>query len=101
MEKLREMVVKWSKSATEDFNDTVRYLEKNWSKKVVDKFVRSIRKEVSQLAIFPFAFPVTNQRKDVRRCVVSKINSIYYSIENDIVLILAIIDNRQSFSPYT
>ncbi|KAA6313189.1 hypothetical protein EZS27_036000 [termite gut metagenome] len=95
------MVVEWSDSATEDFDNTVRYLEDNWNDKVVGKFIRNIREEVIRIAVFPCAFPVTRRRKDVRRCVVSKINSIYYSLKENTVLILAIIDNRQRSSPYT
>ncbi|KAA6311085.1 hypothetical protein EZS27_037721 [termite gut metagenome] len=95
------MVVEWSDPATKDFDNTVRYLEENWNDKVVSKFVRDIRKEVSRLAVFPFAFPVTLRKKDVRRCVVSKTNSIYYSVKGNIILILAISDNRRGHSQYT
>ncbi|KAA6308361.1 hypothetical protein EZS27_039957 [termite gut metagenome] len=95
------MVVEWSDVAKDDLEQIIRYLENNWSVKVVNKFARNIDKEVDRLTLFPCAFPVTRRRKDVRRCVVSKINSIYYSIKENTILILAIIDNRQSSSPYT
>ncbi|KAA6331647.1 hypothetical protein EZS27_019766 [termite gut metagenome] len=88
------MVVEWSDPTTEDFDNIVRYLENNWNDKVVGKFIRNIREEILRLAVFPFAFPVTHRKKNVRRCVVSKTNSIYYSVKENIILIFAISDNR-------
>ncbi|KAA6306721.1 hypothetical protein EZS27_041616 [termite gut metagenome] len=95
------MVVEWSDVARDDLEKIIRYLENNWSTKVINKFSHNIDKEIDRLALFPCAFPVTRRRKDVRRCVVSKINSIYYSVKENTILILAIIDNRQSSSQYT
>ncbi|KAA6322061.1 hypothetical protein EZS27_028360 [termite gut metagenome] len=100
------MVVEWSDVAKDDLKQITRYLENNWSAKVVNKFARNMDKEVDRITLFPCAFPVVHRKKDVRscdvrRCVVSKINSIYYSVKENTILILAIIDNRQSSSPYT
>lgn len=59
-------------------------------------FVRAIDKELIRIKTFPYAFPVSLHKKGVRRCVVSPINTIYYTVNNKVIYIVAIYDNRRN-----
>jgi len=87
--------IEWSEQATRNFDDIVQLLSTSWNDKVVTNFVQSIDKELIHIKTFPYAFPATTQKEEVRRCVVSKINTIYYTVRKTTIYIVAICDNRR------
>ncbi len=87
--------IEWSVRAVNDFNQIIRYLSENWNKREIRKFVRQIDKNISSIRISPFTFPGTSYRPGLRRCVISKIHTLYYLIQDNTIYLIAIWDNRQ------
>ena len=87
--------IEWSDQARNNFNEIIKFLSAGWDKNVVKKFVRNIDKELIHIKTFPYGFPMSQYRDGVRRCVVSKINTIYYTVQEKTIYIIAIEDNRR------
>lgn len=85
----------WSKRAKADLKSIIDYLEDNWTEKELVKFSRMLEKQISIIQNQPNAFPATKD-KNVRRSVLSRQTTIYYTIFEDSVRIVALFDTRQS-----
>ncbi len=71
------------------------YLETEWSAKARHRFLDKVRKLVKVIEQYPRAFPATEHFFEARRCVVVPQVSVYYRIEDETIVILAILDNRR------
>jgi plasmid stabilization system protein ParE len=84
-----------SKRAINDLKNIGQYLTDNWSEKEIIKFHNSLDKAVTHIQRFPTGFPYTVKKKGIRRYVLSKRHSLYYTFEENTILITAVSDNRQ------
>ena len=85
----------WSPLSKQDFSLVPDYLSKHWENKVALKFIDVTDAMVRQISINPKQFPVIHKKMKIRKCVISKHNSLYYRERKDYVDILRIYDNRQ------
>ena len=85
----------WSELAENDFSAILEYLSNIWSIKVANKFIDILDMLISQIAKNPQQFPIINHKEKIRKCVISKHNSLYYRINENKIEILRIYDNRQ------
>jgi plasmid stabilization system protein ParE len=72
------------------------YLEKNWNEAVINQFLFRLVKDFNIISEFPHSFPVSNKRKQLRKCVLSKQHSLFYIVRKNKIHIVSIFDNRQS-----
>ena len=87
--------IEWSPRAKDELHETVNYLLQNWSEKTADMFLIRLDKLIDTIKRNPEAYPKTAARLGVRRCVVSKQNSLYYRVDEEKLVILTIFDSRQ------
>jgi len=87
--------IKWSEDSVEDLQNIIQYLSENWTEREIKRFVRDLERNISSIRIFPFAFQASYANPEIRRCVISKLNSIYYSIDEKVITILSIHCNRR------
>jgi len=88
-------LVLWSRLSENDFSNILDYLDKKLGQKVASDFVDLIENVVNQISINPRQFPVCYKRKRVRKCVLTKHNTIFYRDTKIHVEILRIYDTRQ------
>jgi len=86
----------WSPLAATDFENVLDYLNENWNEQVVLKFINEIEIIVSTIAKEPKQFPLVNKKLKVRKCVVTKHNTLFYKESKDIIAILCVFDTRQN-----
>jgi plasmid stabilization system protein ParE len=88
----------WTSSAKNDYFKILDYLNSNWGRKSARKFSETVTKQIELISRMPRLYPVTEARKDVRRCVVAKQVSLYYqeSKPNNEIIILCFFDNRRN-----
>jgi plasmid stabilization system protein ParE len=86
----------WSPLALTDFDNVLNYLTENWNEQVVLKFINEIEILVSNIAKEPKQFPLVNKKLRVRKCVVTKHNTLFYKESKDTIAILRIFDTRQN-----
>lgn len=85
----------WSDEANCNLDQIISYFENNWTEKEIKKFFAKLEKTLTLIAIRPHLFRLTNKRKNVRKCVMTKQTSIYYRPEKEEIFIVTLFDNRQ------
>lgn len=85
----------WSPLAEMDFITILEYLEKEWGKNVTEKFIEITSNSIKQITLNPKQFPIIHKKKKIRKCVLTKHNSLFYQSGNEIINILRIFDTRQ------
>ncbi|MCW3787743.1 type II toxin-antitoxin system RelE/ParE family toxin [Plebeiibacterium sediminum] len=86
----------WSPSSEKDFEDILDYLSRKWSKNVAYQFIIKTEILLNQIANNPKQFPIINKQLKVRKCVLTKHNSLYYKITTNHIEIIRIYDTRQN-----
>ncbi len=92
MSRKYEIVI--SERADNNLKRIFDYLELNWSIKVKNNFKKDLEKEVKYIRENPYIFPVSNVKDNVRRCLITKHNAMYYRILGNVVEIITIQDTR-------
>ncbi len=87
--------VNWSPLAEKDFVCILEYLQENWGDKVLGNFIEITNKMIGQITLNPRQFPTINKKLKVRKCVLTKHNSLFYKIGPQSINVLRIYDTRQ------
>jgi len=91
----------WSPLAEFDFANLLDYLDKNWERKVASNFIDLTENILNQISLNPKQFPICYKRKKVRKCVLTKHNTLFYRETRSRVEILRIYDSRQDSDTMT
>ena len=86
----------WSPSSENDIENIADYLFENWNAKTAIQFISLVDHLVDLIAKNPKQFPQININLKVRKCVITKHNSIYYRVSAKQIDILRIFDTRQN-----
>lgn len=84
----------WSSLAEKDFAGILDYLHSEWNQQVANNFIDLLDQSILQLQINPNLFPIIH-KKGIRRCVITKHNTLFYRINVNTVEILRLYDTRQ------
>jgi len=87
--------VVWSPLSESDFSKILEYLNENWDEKVTNQFIDLIENILEQISINPRQFPIIYKKEKIRKCVLTKHNSMFYRDSKNQVDILRIYDTRQ------
>lgn len=71
------------------------YLEEEWSEKVKQEYLEKLKRKLKQIGKNPTAYPLVEGLKDVRKCQVTKLNSLFYRFTDTEVEVITHFDNRQ------
>jgi plasmid stabilization system protein ParE len=85
----------WSPLSENDFANILTYINKNWGDKVASNFIDLTENILNQISINPKQFPIIYKRKKVRKCVLTKHNTLFYRDGKTNIEILRIYDTRQ------
>lgn len=85
----------WSRLASRDFENILQYLDHNWERRVSTAFIDVVEDNISFIKGNPLQFPLTNPKLGIRKCVLTKHNTLYYRQENSEIHLLRIFDSRQ------
>jgi plasmid stabilization system protein ParE len=88
--------IKWSSYADNDFAKLLEYLESKWNNKVCLDFIENLDYCIIQIQKNLELFPVFNNELQIRKCVVTKHNSIFYRETSARIEILRLYDTRQN-----
>lgn len=89
----REVIL--SKRAAEKLTALFGFLEKEWSIGAKRAFVLKLERALKVLTIFPNSFEVVSAKRGIRRCVITRQTTIYYTYTDTQVFIITVFDNRQ------
>lgn len=85
----------WSPLAKKDLNETLEYINNNWSFRAVNKFINRIDESIKLITDNYLLFPLISKEKNIRKCVVSKHISVYYRYKQGKIEIIRLFDSRQ------
>ena len=85
----------WSPSSERDFANILEYLNENWNEKVTNQFIDLTENILNQISGNPRQFPVIFKKEKIRKCVLTKHNSLFYRDSKTQINILRIFDTRQ------
>lgn len=95
-----QIIVK--KRFTNKVQKVLAYLEKEWSHKVAADFLIKIDRRFALLTKQPTIGKPSSKIKKIRGLLITRHNKLYYTIEDDKVIILNMYDTRMSLkkNPY-
>ncbi len=85
----------WSPLSEKDFALILDYLDKNWGQEVSINFINLTENSIELISINPRQFPFFHRRKKIRKCVLTKHNTLFYRDGKTNIEILRIYDTRQ------
>jgi plasmid stabilization system protein ParE len=86
----------WTEFALSELEKTITYLEENWTEKELMNLAYEIEKTLSLISHDPTLFQVSEIKKDVRRVLVAKLNTLYYRVNGESIEIISFFSNRQN-----
>ena len=86
----------WAPEAEKDFILILDYLDKNWGFWVATTFINKVDSHIGLIAKDPQLFPVINLDLQIRKCVITKQNTLFYRVKNNDVEIVRLFDTRQN-----
>src|SRR6056297_549132 len=89
----REII--WSPLAEQDLGNILEYLAEKWNQKVIIRFLHKIDITINQIAKVPNQYPIIKRKLQVRKCVVTKQNTLFYREIEKRIEILRLFDTRQ------
>ena len=90
-----EFKITISERAKINLESVIEYLKTNWSDKVLKDFLKKLQKKTDLLRTNPFMFANSDIKVEVRKCLITKHNAIYYRILKNEVEIITIHDTRK------
>ncbi len=85
----------WSPAAEKDFALVLEYLSTRWNKRIISRFINKLDDNIGLISQNPKLFPVINENLQIRKCVVTKQNTLFYREFNDNIEIIRLFDSRQ------
>ena len=85
----------WTDHALYELGKTVKHLEENWTEKELEKFSRELDHTLELISKNPELFPISKKKKNIRRAVVARFNTLYYRHNNESVEIISFFSSRQ------
>jgi N-acetyl-gamma-glutamylphosphate reductase len=93
MAEKRKLIIEYSKQSLINAKDIVAYLRSKFTEKEVNNFYKALNEFEKIISVYPTLYSESRKRK-IRRAVLSKVLSVFYSINKNKISIVAIFDNR-------
>ncbi len=87
--------IKWTRLAKDDYSEIVRYLYDTWGERSAEKFTDNLQASLKRLEEHPFIGKQDNFIYSIRELVLSKRHSLFYTVFDDIVLIMNIVNTAR------
>lgn len=85
----------WSEEALSNLEEILDYLNKRWTPKEINRFKNKLIKQLEIISGFPTIFPLSNYHPNLRKAVLSKQTTIFYKIQDNIIYLAYLFDNRK------
>lgn len=85
----------WSPKSEKDLEIILEYLSTEWDESVAQKFIDIVDVLLDQILINPKQFPLIHKKLTIRKCVITKHNTLFYRNRRGHIELLRIYDTRQ------
>ncbi len=86
----------WTDFALTELEKTIDYLQENWTEKELGVLFLKLEETLSLISQNPNLFQVSDEKKEIRRVVILKHNTLYYRCLKNQIEIISFFSNRQS-----
>ena len=90
----------WTDLAIEDFSENIYYLEKEWTEKEIEKFIKKTHEILDKLTRGNIKFKPTAY-KNVFQIMILKQITLFYEIEDNAIFLLRFWNNYKNPSKFT
>lgn len=74
--------VVWSPASEQDIDKILEYINSNWNSRLANLFINKVENCIHLITENPGMFPYINQSLGIRKCVITKQNSLFYRLTN-------------------
>ena len=85
----------WSPASEKDFQAILEYLNTQWNRNVILKFINKVDDTIRLISENSKLFPIINDDLKIRKCVISKQNTLFYREVHKNIEIVRLFDSRQ------
>jgi len=96
MPEKKRLSIEYSKHSLNSAAEIVSYLRNKFSQKEIDAFYQTLADFEKIISLYPTLYKQSNRMK-IRRAVLSKVLSVYYTSSESKISIIDIHDNRWDF----
>lgn len=89
------LAVEWTKRSLRNAQNIRVYLGSEFTSKEIHDFEDLLRHFEDTVSIFPKIYPASTKYPSLRRAVLHKLTSVFYTIRDNKIIVIAIQDNRQ------
>lgn len=82
--------------AKKDLEKIITYLTEFWDIQAASNFLNRFEQISSLIKSYPEIYPFVSKEKEIRKCILTKHNIIYFKLSGNTIQILAIFDTRQN-----
>ena len=86
----------WSEESLRNLEDILVYLETRWSEKEIAKFKKLLGRQIDLIISNPQLFPVSISHPDLRKAVLSRHITLYYTLHLKHIFIVYLFTNRMN-----
>lgn len=90
------MQVVLSKRAKIKLENLLDYLEKEWSLKSKNDFIKKLDRSIAQISRLPESCPESRVFKGLYKCVVTRQTTLYFRLNDRTIEIITLFDTRQN-----
>jgi plasmid stabilization system protein ParE len=87
--------VSWTNNAKAELEDTISYLEKSFPDSVIRRLVQKLEHILTLIADKLELYLSSQELPHIRRAVILKYNTMYYTVKDDEIIILSFFSNRK------
>ena len=87
--------IKWTKTATKNFDLIINYLIENWGEQVVRDFVSRTFSLLDLLSQHPELAPLQVKEKGIRGILITTHNKLFFRVKTRQLIVLKIFDTRK------
>jgi len=88
-----QYIIKWSEKAESDYFAIIDYLLDSWGRKSAKDFKNTVEHTIDLISKMPTLYPLTDFRAGLRRCVVVKQVSLYFTLNERVIMVQRILQD--------
>lgn len=90
--------LRWTEESVRNLDEIIKDIRKKWSEKEVDNFRSMLKSKIEFILNNPFLYQASDYFPKMRKAVLNKKTSIFYHVEDDIIVITYLHINQKDIN---
>lgn len=91
------LTVRWSQTSLRNLDKIEAYFLRNWTSRELSTFKENLSHLIQIISDFPFLFPATQKRKNVRKAVLVLHVVIIYLVKPEAIYVLGVYPSKSNW----